>query len=123
MAASTAQLQHSGQQFGGAVEQAARQLDTVAAQAGSSAVELASLGEAFGAAVQQFGHSNQALVDQLQRTEAALAKASARSDDQLAYCVAQAREIIDLALLSQQQTVAELQRALATVPVAAAEPA
>ena len=34
----------------------------------------------------------------------------ARSDEQLAYYVAQAREVIDLSLTSQQQIVGDLQR-------------
>jgi len=33
-----------------------------------------------------------------------------RSDEQLAYYVAQAREVIDLSLLSQKQIVEDLQR-------------
>jgi hypothetical protein len=46
---------------------------------------------------------------QLQRIEAALGQVLARSDEQLAYYVAQAREIIDLSLLSQKQIVDDLQ--------------
>lgn len=77
----------------------------------AGAVELASLGEAFGAAVGQFGDSNQALVGQLAQVEAALARSQQRSDEQLAYYVAQAREIIELSLLAQRQTVDALQQA------------
>ena len=71
---------------------------------------MASLGEAFGTAVELFGQSNSQMAAQLQRLEAALAKSSARSDEQLAYYVAQAREVIDLSLLSQKQIVDDLQR-------------
>jgi len=73
-------------------------------------VEVASLGEAFGLAVQRFGESNEQLVAQLQRIEAALSKSTVRSDEQLAYYVAQARELIDLSLLSQKQIVDDVQR-------------
>ena len=42
--------------------------------------------------------------------DGALDKSMARSDEQLAYYVAQAREVIDLAVLSQQRIVDELKR-------------
>ena len=85
-------------------------LGAVAAQVTGSAVEVASLGEAFGAAVHLFGESNDKLAAQLQRIEAALEKSLTRSDEQLAYYVAQAREVIDLSMLSQKQILEDLQR-------------
>ncbi|CAN5893697.1 hypothetical protein BH11PSE8_BH11PSE8_32560 [soil metagenome] len=81
----------------------------VAAQITGSAVEVASLGEAFGLAVQLFAQSNDKLGAHLQRIEGALAKSTARSDEQLAYYVAQAREVIDLSIMSQKQIVEDLQ--------------
>ena len=59
---------------------------------------------------------------QLQRVEVALGQSLTRSDEQLAYYVAQAREIIDLSLLSQKQVVDDLQR-LAGRGAGGAEPA
>ena len=53
----------------------------VAAQLTGSAVEVASLGEAFGAAVQLFSASNDKLSTQLQGIEGALGKSLARSDE------------------------------------------
>jgi hypothetical protein len=47
---------------------------------------------------------------QLERIEAALSQSLARSDEQLAYYVAQAREVVDLSLLSQKQIMEDLQR-------------
>ena len=82
----------------------------MAAQVTGSAVEVASLGEAFGAAVHLFGESNDKLVAHLQRIESALDKSLTRSDEQLAYYVAQAREVIDLSMLSQKQILEDLQR-------------
>ena len=73
-------------------------------------MEVASLGEAFGAAVEQFSASSAQLMGQLQRVEEALGKSLTRSDEQLAYYVAQAREVIDLSLMSQKQIVEDLQR-------------
>ena len=103
-------LERAGARHAAQVEAETGQLAATAAQLTDSAVEVASMGEAFGAAVQQFGASNEGLVAQLQRIEAALAKSTARSDDQLAYYVAQAREIIDLSLSAQKQIVDDLQR-------------
>lgn len=74
------------------------------------AAEVAGLGEAFGAGVAQFGDANTRLLDQLQRLEGALGQSLARSDEQLAYYVAQAREIIDLSLGAQKQVLDGLQR-------------
>ncbi len=82
----------------------------VAAQISGSAVEVASLGEAFGLGVQLFSESNDKLVAHLQRIEASLTNAMSRSDEQLAYYVAQAREIIDLSIMSQKQIVDDLQQ-------------
>lgn len=103
-------LERVGTRFTERVETGTSQLDGVAAQVASGATEVASLGDAFGAAVQSFGTSNETLVAQLQRIEAALDKSLARSDEQLAYYVAQAREVIDLSLLSQKQIMEELQQ-------------
>jgi hypothetical protein len=58
----------------------------------------------------------------LQRIEVALGQSMARSDEQLAYYVAQAREIIDLTLGSQKQIVDDLQQ-LSRGPAAAPAPA
>jgi hypothetical protein len=68
-----------------------------------SAVEMAGLGDSFGTAVGTFIQSNNTLVENLEGIEAALEKTTSRSDDQLAYYVAQAREIIDQCMLSQKE--------------------
>ncbi len=111
MVASTSSwLQQAGARFTEQVDAESARLETVSAQLTSSAVEVASLGEAFATAVDLFSQSNGQLVAHLQRLEEALARSSTRSDEQLAYYVAQAREVIDLSLLSQKQIVDDLQR-------------
>ncbi|WP_175829327.1 DUF802 domain-containing protein [Burkholderia anthina] len=102
-------LDRVGARFNDTVDAETRKLDSVAAQVTAGAVEVASLGDAFGAAVQVFGESNDKLLTHLQRIEAALEKSLARSDEQLEYYVAQAREVIDLSMLSQKQIVEDLQ--------------
>ena len=103
-------LDRIGTRFIDTVELETGKLDAVAAQVTGSAVEVASLGEAFGGAVQVFGESNDKLVVHLQRIEAAMDKSLARSDEQLAYYVAQAREVIDLSMMSQKQIIENLQQ-------------
>jgi len=103
-------LNRVGTQFTDKVEAEAGKMAGIAAQLTGSAVEVASLGESFGTAVELFSQSSDKLGAQLQRIEGALGKSMARSDDQLAYYVAQAREIIDLGTLSQKQIVEDLQR-------------
>jgi len=103
-------LDRVGTRFTDHIEAETGKLGHVAAQVTGSAVEVASLGEVFGAAVQTFGESNGLLMEHLQRIEAALDKSLARSDEQLAYYVAQAREVIDLSMLSQKQIIEEMQQ-------------
>ena len=103
-------LDRVGTRFTEQVAQETGKLDGIAAQVTSSAVEVASLGEAFGAAVQEFSASNDKLAEHLARIEGALDKSMARSDEQLAYYVAQAREVVDLSMLSQKQILENLQQ-------------
>jgi hypothetical protein len=120
--AATVMEQASGQ-FAQTLGAQAGRVDEVAAHVNASAVELASLGESFGHGVQLFSASNQQLMDSLQRIEGAIQQSMARSDDQLGYYVAQAREVIDLSISAQQGIVEDLRRlhgAPATQPVGAA---
>ena len=110
VAASTELMGRASEQFAAQVEDKARQLNETAGQIEGAAVEVASLGEAFGAAVAHFGQANEKLLIQLERIEGALGQSLARSDEQLAYYVAQAREVVDLSMLSQKQILQELQQ-------------
>ncbi len=103
-------LERVGTRFTDHVEAETGKLGSVAAQVASGAIEVASLGEAFAAAVQLFGQSTDALNERLLAIESALEKSLTRSDEQLAYYVAQAREVVDLSLLSQKQIIGELQQ-------------
>jgi hypothetical protein len=103
-------LERVSTRFTDHIEAETGKLNAVAAQVTSSAVEVASLGDAFGAAVQSFGQSNEALMERLELIASALDKSVARSDEQLAYYVAQAREVIDLSMLSQKQIIEDMQQ-------------
>ncbi|KAG1251558.1 hypothetical protein G6F65_018300 [Rhizopus arrhizus] len=123
VASSAELLERVGTRFTDRVEAETGKLTDVAAQVTTSAVEVASLGESFGTAVQLFGESNDKLVAHLQRIEAALDKSIARGDEQLSYYVAQAREVVDLSLMSQKQIIENLQQLAIQRATAGAEAA
>lgn len=85
-------------------------LSDIAAQVTASAVDVASLAETFGFAVRSFSETNEKLMANLQRIEQAIEKSMTRSDEQLAYYVAQAREMIDLSMDSQKDVLEALQQ-------------
>lgn len=103
-------LQRVGNQLTEQIGSETGKLGAVAAHVSGSAVEVASLGEAFGMAVQLFSGTTSELNERLQHVATALDASLARSDDQLAYYVAQAREVVDLSMLSQKQIIEELRQ-------------
>ena len=120
MASATDVLNRTGEQFAHTMGAQASRAEEQATHMASSATELAALGEAFQQGVQQFSSANEKLVEGLQRVEAAMGQSLARSDEQLAYYVAQAREVIDLSISAQQGIVEDL-RHLRRHPAALAE--
>jgi hypothetical protein len=110
-----------GNRFTETLDAQTGKMASAAAQVTGSAVEVASLGEAFGLAVQLFSQSNDKLVTHLQRIEGALSKSMARSDEQLDYYVAQAREVIDLSISSQKQIIEDLQQLASARALAGSE--
>lgn len=103
-------LQRVGSQLTEQIGNETGKLGAVAAHVSGSAVEVASLGDAFGMAVQLFSGATSALNERLQHVATALDASLARSDDQLAYYVTQAREVVDLSMLSQKQIIEELRQ-------------
>jgi hypothetical protein len=111
LVASSAQaLDATASAFSNSVATEAVKLSDIAAHVTTSAVDVSSLSEAFGFAVQSFNEANEKLMANLQRIEGAMDKSMLRSDEQLAYYVAQAREIIDLSVMSQKEIVEELRQ-------------
>jgi hypothetical protein len=110
VASSAEALNVTASAFSNNVATEAGKLSDVAAHVTSSAVEVSSLSEAFGFAVHAFNEANEKLIANLQRIEGAMDKAMLRSDEQLAYYVAQAREIIDLSMMSQKEIFEELRQ-------------
>jgi hypothetical protein len=103
-------LREAAEAFAASVQSANQTLGALSAQMGTDAAEVGSLGEAMGEAVQRFGVASDQLVGQLGRIEQALEQSMQRSDEQLAYTVAQARELIDLSVLSSKRLVDEMRQ-------------
>jgi hypothetical protein len=107
---SKSMMEDLGRQFTLQVDTEITKISEVADTFAGSAVEMASLGDAFSVAIELFNTSNGSLIENLARIEDALEKVSTRSDDQLGYYVAQARELIDHSILSQKEIVLSLQQ-------------
>jgi hypothetical protein len=60
--------------------------------------------------VELFSDSNRTLVEHLERIQDALDKSGSRSDEQMGYYVAQAREIIDHSLQSQREIIEQMRQ-------------
>ncbi|MFM1909104.1 MAG: hypothetical protein RLZZ591_2781 [Pseudomonadota bacterium] len=110
VATSSVTLAQTSSQFSETLGTETVRLADVSAQVTSSAVEIASLSDTLGFAVRTFGEANDKLITHLQRIESAMDKSMTRSDEQLAYYVTQAREIIDLSLMSQKEIFEELRQ-------------
>ena len=103
-------LERVGQQFADTVGAQSGRAEAMADQAAASAAQLGALGEAFQAGTGQLAASHEQLVQGLKRVEEAIGQSLTRSDEQLAYYVAQAREVIDLSISAQQGIVEDLRR-------------
>ena len=107
---STDMLKNVGNQFSELVSSEASKLSETADHFSTSASEMACMGESFTQAMQLFTTSNSQLMENLNRIEEAMDKSSIRSDEQLNYYIAQARELIDHSMLSQKEIFEELRQ-------------
>jgi len=108
--ASSGTLQEISARFSEQADSGVARLTEVAAHFSGGAAEIASLGEAFNAGVELFNAANGKLADNLARIEESMEASAARSDEQMGYYIAQAREIIDQSMLSQQGIIEDLRR-------------
>ena len=111
---SAEKLSEVSNQFGDHLKSEVSKLAGAADYFASSSVEIASLGDGFNVAVTQFSESNALLIENLTRIEEALEQSNNRSDEQLNYYVAQAREIIDHNLLSHKEILDALGQKMQT---------
>ena len=110
VSSSSETLQDIGASFSEKVSTEVTNLSGMAAEFAGSASEMSSLSEAFGLGVELFSDSNRTLVEHLERIQDALDKSGSRSDEQMGYYVAQAREIIDHSLQSQREIIEQMRQ-------------
>src|SRR5690606_16180786 len=103
-------LERVGARFDERIDAGNARIEQAGARLESGAEGVATLGQSLQGAVQAFGESSAGLVERLQAIEGALDRSLARSDEQLAYYVAQAREVVDLSVLAQRQIIENLQQ-------------
>ncbi len=103
-------LQDISTRFGDHILAEVTKMSQASANVAGGATELSSLGEAFSHAVELFNASNQTLIEQLGRVEESMQRSDERSNEQMQYYVAQAREIIDQSMLSQKEFMDDLHR-------------
>ena len=111
-------LEQASTQFTGTLQAQAGQAAEAAAHVAATSVEMSSLAQAFGQGVQQFQASNEKVLGTLAQLEATLQRSIERSDEQLAYYVAQAREVIDLSIAANADIVAQMRQLAARKPAA-----
>ncbi|MCH8500144.1 MAG: DUF802 domain-containing protein [Marinobacter sp.] len=107
---SAEQLQTVADGFAAQVSEQASGLTELVAGMTANSADVASLSEAFTAAMGLFSAASDKLLANLQRIEQALDASASRHDEQLAYYVAQAREIIDVNMLSQREVIDSLRQ-------------
>lgn len=93
------------ERFNTLIEEQSQQLGKLGEDITGSSQEVGALSEAFQQAVALFSTSNSSLQETLTNIQKAMDNASSRHDEQLAYYVAQAREVIDLSVSSQKDVI------------------
>ncbi|MGF2688521.1 DUF802 domain-containing protein [Marinobacter sp. DUT-3] len=93
------------ERFNTLIEEQSQQLGKLGDDITGSSQEVGALSEAFHQAVALFSTSNSSLQESLANIQKAMDSASSRHDEQLAYYVAQAREVIDLSVSSQKDVI------------------
>jgi succinate dehydrogenase hydrophobic anchor subunit len=115
-------LKDISERFSQQVDTEATRLSNAADHFSGSAVELASVSDAFNTAVEQFSQSTRDVSETLVLIEGSLENSTQRSDEQMGYYVAQAREIIDHTILSQQEMVEQLRQLGRAAPLSSSLP-
>jgi hypothetical protein len=108
VSSSSSMLKDAGSHFTRHIESEVDKLSVISDHFSGSAVEIASLGDAFSHSVELFNQSTSSLIDNLSRIEESLNSSTSKSDEQMAYYIAQAREIIDHSMSSQQGIIDQL---------------
>ena len=105
-----AQLSQVSQVWGEQVQTQGQQWRDLSAQIQAASLDVAQLGASFAQSVETWRQTQERTMTQLGDLQQSLAEASSRSDDQLAYYIAQAREVVELSLSAQQPLLEALER-------------
>jgi hypothetical protein len=100
---SAEKLSEVSSQFTTQVESELSKVSVVSETFAGSVTQMSNLADAFGLAIGLFNESNKTLMEHLLRIEQSMEHSSSRSDEQMGYYVAQAREIIDQSMMSQKE--------------------
>ena len=103
-------MQRTGERFAEQVDAQAGTLQALVGSVADAATGSRELASGLEGAVNAFTATSSSLSTHLEQLSGALDASLARSDEQLAYYVAQAREVVDLSLLSQKQITEELRQ-------------
>ena len=103
-------MQRTGERFAAQVDAQAQTLEHLVGSVADAATGSRELASGLEGAVSAFAATSSSLSSHLEQLAGALDASLARSDEQLAYYVAQAREVVDLSLLSQKQITEELRQ-------------
>lgn len=93
------------ERFNTLIQEQSQQLGKLGDDITGSSQEVGALSDAFAQAIELFSQSNQQVIGSLADIQKALDKAGNRHDEQLAYYVAQAREVIDLSVSAQKDVI------------------
>ncbi|MDX5337029.1 MAG: DUF802 domain-containing protein [Marinobacter sp.] len=93
------------ERFNTLIQEQSQQLGKLGNNITGSSQEVGALSDAFAQAIELFSQSNQQVVASLADIQKALDNAGTRHDEQLAYYVAQAREVIDLSVSAQKDVI------------------
>ena len=93
------------ERFNTLIQEQSQQLGKLGDDITGSSQEVGALSDAFAQAIELFSQSNQQVIASLADIQNALDKAGNRHDEQLAYYVAQAREVIDLSVSAQKDVI------------------
>ncbi|MCD1629836.1 DUF802 domain-containing protein [Marinobacter shengliensis] len=93
------------ERFNTLIQEQSQQLGKLGDDITGSSQEVGALSDAFAQAIELFSQSNQQVIASLADIQKALDNAGTRHDEQLAYYVAQAREVIDLSVSAQKDVI------------------
>ncbi|KPQ27573.1 MAG: Apolipoprotein A1/A4/E domain [Marinobacter excellens HL-55] len=93
------------ERFNTLIHEQSQQLGKLGVDITGSSQEVGALSDAFAQAIELFSQSNQQVIASLADIQKALDSAGTRHDEQLAYYVAQAREVIDLSVSAQKDVI------------------